>query len=343
MVLDDGGLVLVGGFTERLRATAAVQRRDPRSGWEPIGTSLLTPRSSPLVAPLPDDRLLVVGGWTGTLPHEVVHLGDAELCDPRRPERRRALPAPFPERTSPGLEGAAMCTLADGRILLLHDHDLAVFDPATLAWSSTHRHRHARRFGDVLPLADGSALMIGGGRDGTPAVESIRWTEAGGIEVTPWDAPIDPELRHAATFVLDEREILVAGGEIDGRSVAETWVLNVAKACADPVAPLPIEGGLSRGTLVRIDDRIVLVGGETVEGRFPSPPANGAVLRPPWTRPHVLVASPTSAVRTMVVPRPRGVVVVGGYRFDASETGVARIQVHRAASEMSLPVFAVVD
>lgn len=341
--LDDGGLALIGGFTDLLQATAAVQRRDPKTGWEPIGTSLLTPRSAPLVARLPANRLLVVGGWTGTLPHDVVHLSDAELCDPRRPEQRRALPTPFPDRSTQGLEGAAMCTLTDGRILLVHDHDLAVFDPTKLTWSLRSRGDHARRFAAAIPLPDGTALIIGGADENAPAVESIRIDAVDGVERTPWNLPIDPRLQHPASLRLDDREVLVAGGEIAGRSVVETWLIDVVDRKAQAASPLPIAGGLSRGTLVHIDDRVLLVGGETVDRRFPSPASHGAVLRPPWNRPLRLAASPVPAVRTMVVPRSRGALVIGGYRFDSSVAHTSRVQVHRATSELSLPVFAIVD
>lgn len=341
--LDDGGLALIGGFTDLLQATAAVQRRDPKAGWEPIGTSLLTPRSAPLVARLPENGLLVVGGWTGTLPHDVVHLSDAELCDPRRPEQRRALPAPFPDRSTPGLEGATMCTLADGRILLIHDRDLAIFDPTSLTWSLRSRGGHVRRFAAAIALPDGSALIIGGGDEDAPAVESIRIDPAGGVERKSWESPIDPRLQHPASLRLNQREVLVAGGEIAGRSVVETWLLDVVDRKVRAVSPLPIVGGLSRGTLVHIDDRVLLVGGETVDRRFPSPASHGAVLRPPWNRPLRLAASPVPAVRTMVVSRSRGALVIGGYRFDTSVAHTSRVQVHRAICELSLPVFAIVD
>ena len=137
------------------------------------------------------------------------YLSDAELCDPRRPELRRVLPAPFPDRTMRELEGAAMCTMADGRILLVHDRDLAIFDPTSLTWSPRARGDHVRRFASAIPLPDGAALIIGGGDENAPAVESIRIDAAGGVERTAWDLPIDPRLRHPASLRLNDREILI--------------------------------------------------------------------------------------------------------------------------------------
>ena len=341
--MTDGGLVLIGGFTDRLQATAAVQRRNPRHGWEPVGTSLLTPRASPLVARLPEDRVLVVGGWKGTLPHDVVHLDDAELCDPRRPERRSPLPPPFPGRDAEGLEGGSLCTLADGRILLVHDRDLAVFDSTTLSWSHRHRFEHPRRDAALLPLPDGGALVVGGSNEDAPPIEAIDFGDDGSIGLEPWDVPLDPRLRHAALHAVDGGELLLAGGELAGRSLTDTWILNPGQRSVRRAAPLPFEGGLSRGRFIAIDDRLLLLGGECVEGRFPTPARYGAVLRPPWDRPLRIAASPLTAVRSMVVPRSRGAVLIGGYRFDAGEERSRRIQVHRASCELSLPVFAVVD
>lgn len=341
--LDGGDLILVGGFTARLESTAAVQRRSARHGWEPVGTSLLTPRASPLIAALPDRRLLVVGGWTGTLPSDVQQLGDAELCDPRRPERRRALTSPFPDREHEGLEGATMCTLHDGRILLVHDRDIAVFDPSRMDWTRRIRLGHARRGATLIALPDDDVVVVGGGDDGTPPIVTIHIDENGDATSEPWKSSLASDLRHASGIVLNSREALVVGGESRGSSTTQGWVLDLRERTVRDIAPLPIPGGIARATLVRIDDRVLVLGGETVEHRFPTAPANGAVLRPPWDRPLVLDGPPVEVVRSMSFPAARGGTVLGGYRFDPTAARDRRIQVHRDAFELVLPVFAIVD
>ena len=195
----------------------------------------------------------------------------------------------------------------------------------------------------MLPLSDGRALVVGGSSEDATPVETIDVGDDGSIDLEPWNVELDPRLRHGALHVVEGGKILLAGGELAGRSVSDTWILVPESRSIRKVAPLPFDGGLSRGRFVAIDDRLLLLGGECVEDRFPTPARYGAVLRSPWDRPLRIAASPLTAVRSMVVPRSRGAVLIGGYRFDADKEPARRIQVHRASCELSLPVFAIVD
>ncbi|MCP3859563.1 MAG: hypothetical protein GY704_07915, partial [Phycisphaeraceae bacterium] len=157
----DRTAILVGGFTADLAATAAVQVRNPRRGWEPVGCALLTPRADATVIALDEERLLVIGGWTGVLPDEVTRLGSIEICEPAQPHRRRTTPSPF-ETTEEGLDGHAATVLPDGRVVLLHRNRLAVFDPDSERWSPPTTLDTTCLHASVASVGPDQLVLIGG-------------------------------------------------------------------------------------------------------------------------------------------------------------------------------------
>ncbi len=348
------GPALIGGFTERLEATAAIQLRDPRLGWMPVGSSLLEPRAEATAILLADDSVLVIGGWSGRLPDEVRPLGTVERIDPWNPAGRHTVPPPFPEDVEQGLAGHAACRLPDGRVLLIHGRRGAVFDPASESWSPPFAIAAERRHAAIVPCRSPTSdvievVLIGGvRRRGEPSIETIEITADGAVASKAWsvDAPDDSipsDLTRMATLET-ESAIVVAGGERVGRSESRTWRLDPRARSVTAGPDLPIEGGVAAGCLIAVGQRLVVLGGESMRDGRPTPTTHGAVLNRRLDRAWPLPPSPALAVRMTVVPTDDGgPELVGGYRFDASAPRGSRIRVLSSDVRLHLPTMLIAD
>jgi hypothetical protein len=343
------GPALIGGFTDRLEATAAVQFRDPRHGWMPVGGSLLEPRAEATAIRLPDGTVLVVGGWSGRLPDAVRPLGTAERIDPWNPASRRTVPPPFADRDGKGLDGHAACPLPDGRVLLVHDRRGTIFDPESDTWTRPFRLTAERRSAALIPMTHPSTgetnvVVIGGAtRDDDPAVETIRVDAEDGPTSEPWPvASIPPTLTRAAAIQCGG-SIVIAGGELRGRSVSATWRLDPDARTLETGPPLPVADGVTGGRLISVGTRLVLLGGESIIDHRPVPVPCGAVLHPRLARIWALPAAPASGVRGAVLKTERGPELIGGYLFDPSAPRGARIRILGDDLRLRLPSLMIDD
>lgn len=355
VVLEDRA-ALLGGFTDRLEATAAVQIRDPRHGWMPVGTALLEPRAEATATPLDDGTWLVVGGWSGHLPDDITPSGSAERCDPWNPQNRRPVPPPFADRVDRGLEGHAVCRLEDGRVLLVHEREGVVFDPIDDTWSEPFPLAGPRIGATLIPVpgpTEGTTeiLAIGGGRTARdPAVETIRIGPGTTASSDAWTSEALPAdlAGSAAIRIAGARSrplVVVAGGMRGGNSVDRTWLLEPSSKAIDPGPRLPIEGGLVNGRLAGHGHRVILLGGERRAAGRPMPAANGAVLDPRASRAWPLPPNPMAGVRGTVLGSTEGrsVEIVGGYRFDATAPRGRRTLVLDRDTRLELPRLLVED
>jgi hypothetical protein len=343
------GPALIGGFTDRLEATAAIQVRDPRHGWMPVGSSLLEARAEATAIPMTDGTVLVIGGWSGRLPDDMRHLGTAERLDPWNPTTRVPVPAPLDDRADAGLEGHAACVLSDGRVLLVHGHRGTIFDPADDSWSAPFRMACERYDAALIEMSHGpheaiEVLAIGGARrEDDPPVETLR-IDADAVTSTPWPSSALPATvaRHAALRV--GRSTLVAGGEHHGRSLASTWRLDPDAHDVVPGPDLPIDAGVAGGRLIRTGARVVLLGGESIVDGRPVPVTSGAVMHPRLDRVWPLPTAPASSVRATVLggdgDSPE---IVGGYRFDAKAARGGRTRVLADDVRLRLPSLLIDD
>lgn len=345
----DQHVALIGGFTDRLEATAAVQILDPRRGWLPIGNALLEARAEPLAIALDEQRLLVIGGWTGRLPKERRWLASAEICDPRRPERRRPTPPPFDRDFT--LQGASAIRIADGRVLLVHQRRGTLFDPETKTWSTpfeTGGHRIGAGLTAIGPDTDTAEIVdrivvAGGHRAGEPAIETISVRRDAEPTCVDWPANSLPLVADAAISDSVDGIVHLAGGTIENRSTNRTWKLDHRRRTVEPGPELPMAAGVSRATLVRRGTRLLVIGGESLDQGTPTPPSNGAVIDVRNQRVSSLPPGPVRAVRSTVVARPKDVLVVGGYRFESNARPGRRTRVLAAANRLVLPPIVIED
>ena len=343
------GLALIGGFTERLESTASVQWRDPRRGWLPVGCSLLESRAEPKVVDLDEERLLVIGGWTGRIPGDRTPVESIEVCEPRRPDRRRMTPPPFGDAGRP-LEGLAAIRLDDGRVLVQLDDELAIYDSTTDTWRVAGRIRHARKGAAIILVETGVSsspripILVGGQESGAPFVEAIH-----DLDTTPrtsaWrggeDADV-PRLRDASITTISNGRVLAAGGLAGGRSTSSTWIVDPANRTFDAGPSLPLDDGMVGSTLVPRGRQVVVLGGESRTAEGPRP-IDGLVIDPVGGRVARLPASPHPAVRTAVARVPEGLLAIGGYRFDPSVSVGRRTSVLDTADLLELPSTIVAD
>jgi hypothetical protein len=341
----DGRGILVGGFTSDLRATAAVQVRDPRRGWEPVGCSLVVPRSDATVVRLDDDRLLVIGGWTGRLPDDRNWLNDSEICEPLRPQNRRSIPVPFVFPDQDGLEGHAATRLPDGRVLLVHRDEMSIFDPTSEQWSVPSPLATMRRHAAVAVVGEGSVIVAGG--QTATGVETVEIPARGSAttapDSNPWTTADLPALRDARLIAIATGRALLVGGELEGESDRRTWILDTSTQTVTDGPRLPIEGGIADPSLRKSGSGILVVGGERRTAGRPSPASGGAIIRLGRSKVWRLPAAPTVSIRTAILEVPMGIEKIGGYRFDFAGEDRRRARVSEGAESLRLVPVVIAD
>lgn len=223
--LDDGRVLVAGGFDSRLGSLASAELYDPKSGqFTPCGGSLTVPRELYTATRLPDSRVLLVGGFnTRTLRT----LASAEIYDPKSDRFTRA-----PDVMNTSRFGhAALWVPALKKVLIAggkeHDADTGrewkaldeaeLFDPATGRFTALPPMRHPRDRPTLSLLPDGRVLIAGGrDDDGTekPREAEIFDPTAVGKEESPFlpAASLQQDrFAHQAVTLKDGRILLLGG------------------------------------------------------------------------------------------------------------------------------------
>jgi YD repeat-containing protein len=201
----------------------------------PVGP-MVTARSFPGLALLPDGRVLVAGG---VQPGESTRLRSAELFDP---DTRS-----FSPTGAMNFDGGPIGTLPDGRVFVASSPNAEVYDPRSGTFA----------FAGVIPSGDTAATAL---PDGRVVVVGVTGSLSGGY-VGVWD-PTGRTYRQVydgshplyAATLLDDGRVLVTGG----RGAAWAGVLDPATAQMTPVSP----PAASRPASTRLlDGRVLIVGG----------------------------------------------------------------------------------
>jgi Galactose oxidase, central domain len=251
----------------------STDERGPRPAPSPVpsiagqGLAMAQPRAAHTATPLPDGRVLIVGGCV----HDHCDgpaAADSEVFDPRT---GRFTPGP-PMRG--GRAGHTATALADGRVLIVGGFPseaspplatAEVYDPATGRFEPTGPMSTRRAEHTATRLRDGGVLVAGGANgSGMLAGAEIYDPATGGFAPV---APLPgPRSIHGATLLGDGR-VLVAGGRSGRETLLDTAVVyepatdswHAAGRLDAPkyklaIAPLPDGGAL-------------LVGGQTRDAR----------------------------------------------------------------------------
>lgn len=234
-LLADGRVLLAGGCAVDGCTTSEVEPSSefylPGRGFV-AGPPMVHPRSSHTATPLPDGRILIVGGWAreGTAP-----VAEAEMYDP----------ATGTFRPAGTLHGGAI-PLPDGRVLLIGGGGngprslttgVQVFDPATGSLTARPAMPQARHAAASITLPDGNILVTGGQDGPTHGLSSTVIYDPGSGDWRPGPEMTTPRFKHAI-IMLDRTRILVLGGTTDDTELlASTEVLDLT---ANRFVPGPV-------------------------------------------------------------------------------------------------------
>lgn len=224
-------------------------------------TSMGTARWGPGAAPLPDGRVLVVGGRDGA----TNETNTTEIFDPGALTWTAAAPMSIPRY------GAAAVPLPNGRILVAGGRinagaatDTAeIYDPATASWTATGSMNQARYNSGAAPLPDGR-ILIAGGFSGTPSSQYLASTEiydpATGTFTT--GNPLAGPRSGVAGAPLPDGKVLMAGGANNSGAQATVEIYDPASGDFDSGTPLPAGRNGARAALLA-DGTVLIVGGST--------------------------------------------------------------------------------
>jgi hypothetical protein len=216
-LLEDGTVLIAGGFNRSDGALSSAERYDPATGQFTATGGMAGPRIQTLaVVRLADGRVLIAGGGNDSGP-----LASAEIYDPVSGTFSATGDLPEPR------DGHAAVLLPDGKVLVVGGSDgglsgfpdyraaAALYDPATGQFTSTGSLAYPRDQSRASLLPDGRVLVAGGshlaGEPGSVTVataeiydpESGTFSIAGDL-VVPRDDP--------AAVTLPDHSILLIGG-----------------------------------------------------------------------------------------------------------------------------------
>ena len=258
-VLDDGRVLIVGGYTSLDTDTARVEIFDPATNTFNETGSLRTARHGHSATLLTDGRVLVIGGYA--LPQG--WLSDAEIYDPETEQWSTTQPL-FPH----GVCHTATL-LDDGRVLVMggsirsghpgSDDRVEIFDPDTNHWQKAAYHEHTESCQTATLLEDGRVLIAGGLANPTiydPATDT--WDSAGKLNT--------PRSQAQAVLLQSGRVLLIGGLSFDGKPTHSVEIYDVDSNTWQETAQLKQARYNHTATLLP-DGRVLVLGGwETYNG-----------------------------------------------------------------------------
>lgn len=209
-LLDDGRVLITGGFRTGGGSLSTTEIFTPSTGRLEVFASLSTTRASHTATKLQDGRILIAGGYNGD------YLQSTEIFDPRS-----GRVSPGPNMSMARSEHTAT-TLPDGRVLVAGGvgtgwtflADAEIYDPATGSFRMVGRMSTPRESHTANILRDGRVLVTGGHKDRRAAMTIF----AGAETFDPAKEVFEPagnmtikRHKHAAVLLKDGR-VLVAGG-----------------------------------------------------------------------------------------------------------------------------------
>ena len=276
--LDDGRVLITGGYDNEDRALASAVLYDPATNrFSPTG-SMTDARGYHTATLLSDGRVLITGGgpagWPGSLPGITgPFLASAELYDPKT-----GTFSPTGSMASPR-EVHTATLLADGRVLITGGADFQaravaaaeLYDPKTGLFSPTGSMTTARAFHTATLLADGRVLIAGGSPAawGTTAhLASAEIYDPRTGTFTPTGPMTGGRDFNTATLLADGRVLLAGGSSGSQADVPSATAEDVASAeIYDPqTGTFALTGRMIAGreyqtaTLLS-DGRVLVVGG----------------------------------------------------------------------------------
>ncbi len=267
LLLPDGNVLLVGGFTSGIGTIGSAELFDSATGLfasSPPGPMNI-PRQAPTMTLLPNGTVLIVGGFSGGASTNLAEIYDpttqlftltvGTLNTPRGSHRATLL-----------ANGKVLITGGRNRIATNNDFALAsaeLYDPVTQEFSVTSSMIHERASHAAVLLHEGRVLIASGfeNPDGilanSPSLKSAELYDPGiGGGVFTLMAPLNFPRSNSSEFfsVLPNGQVLVIGGSsstsVADLSTAELYTPNLCGPESDLVltvtdSPDPVTVGTS--------------------------------------------------------------------------------------------------
>ncbi len=224
--LDDGRVLVTGGFNERFAARASTEIYDPLSGEWSLAADLNDARAffhqSVLLL---DGRVLVVGGRKRSTSIPVT---TAEVYDPKT-NQWILLESYSPSSPEPG--GTSL--LNDGRVLVMGGFldgeptaGAGILDPTADTWTLIAPMSETRAGHVSLTLLDGRVLIAGGwGPEGSRRSSAELFDPQTG-RWSPVEDMNGPRVRPVAARLLDGRVLVIGGSGVDGLPLASVEIFD---------------------------------------------------------------------------------------------------------------------
>ncbi len=278
-LLPDGKILFAGGTDQEIYGpgTKKVKTFDPKTQQWKYLSNLLDYRWYPSIAPLYDERFLIVGG--GGLDNPI-RVKTSEVYDPATGNSIAADTVRFGNEVSP------VVPLLNGKILMTH-RPPQLFDPETMQWALAGDFVQGNRLpnGDhsdheLVHLSDGHVLSVGFKSfiPGQPGVNLELYNP----DTDQWSlrSNFSPTRSRAKAVLLPDKKVLVIGGykeDSSNSTPVNNWGYMALTDQYDPstdtwrrLAKMNMAREYHAITALVPDGRIIAVGGEGAPGNEPS-------------------------------------------------------------------------
>lgn len=261
--LEDGTVLLTGGFADGENALASAERYDPQAQQFAPTAAMSVARQSHTATLLPDGKVLIAGGFNGN------YLASAELYDPATGQFSVV------DSMQTGRSGHVAVLLESGQVLLAGGvgpgwtflSSAELYDPVTSTFRATGEMAQSRESHTATRLLDGQVLIVGGHQGRRANLQLFASAERYDPKTGTFAAAGEMNIKrhkHDATRLADGR-VLVTGGadERDSRGVyASTEIYDPSTGKFRLAATMNVARYKHTGTSLLLDNgHVLLVGG----------------------------------------------------------------------------------
>lgn len=299
-------VVITGGITQAGTTSDLVQLFDlNRQSWRTLHMPQGVCHHAQVT--LPDGRVLVVGGQTGQVPHQLTPVKLAWLVDPQA--QNVAPTAPLP---GPAIDPSAHL-LPDGRAMVIAGRQAAIFDPAQSTWVRYIALRRSRQTHASLLLDDGRVLVVGGQHR-----KSLEIIDPKRGHSTMLAVKLPSSTDDLRVVALPQNRVWILGGQNSqtGDTTEQTWVLDLGKtgqSLPEAGPPLGVPRGMADFVVAATGPWVIAAGGESQHHGHDSELTDARLLDTRTLAIWSLPSLPRACDDAVAIATSRGIILFGGY------------------------------